>query len=610
MCSWCGVNRKIWVLLLVVIGVVTALSACGGGESGTTVSTATKESVAVATPTAKAPEATAVVDDKAAFTAHLDAAEDYFAAGDYGKAITELEQAVALEPDNADAYTNLALSYFENGDYAKAADAWSEVIRLKPGDGDAYYERGISRFNLKQYEDAIADLTVAIDADSTRANAFRVRGKAYAFSEDCETAIDDFTQAIALDPASDEAYYNRAMCRAEIGGMADLSAVIADLGMVMQVSENPDLRAQTQQALENVLASTDDPVLQQQASDALEGKVTPASGSEIDPMWAAVDPTRAPGHSIGFQRHLDAGAAHRFLFLGSQGDTVGAGIASSAAMMVGIQDTQTGLVLGAVPSNDNSLLINIPQNSLYHIVIEDTGGQGGDYAAAFEASSKVSFALDPNYFIVGRLPQGGLLYYTFTAPGGAMLQGNAVPHPDTPVDLVVKVLELESQALQTEYNATGSGQNEQFAFTVPDSGDGRLLTYIVSIEDVDGKAGTYVLAVASDALASEGSETSPEAIVQIVLDAAASGNLAPLETLCDPQGENDGDTQMICDVARDATNREEFVSFFGTGKVAGEARLSPQGDLAEVPMLVGPDGDEEETMTLIKRDGRWYLYEF
>ena len=255
--------------------------------------------------------------------------------------------------------------------------------------------------------------------------------------------------------------------------------------------------------------------------------------------------------------------------------------------------------------------MTIPKNALYHVVIEDANGQGGDYVATFEASPKVSFALEPDYFVVGRLPEGGLLYYTYSAPGGTTLQGNVIPHPDTPVDLVVKILDLESQSVLYEANGSGPGENEQFTFTFPDDGSGALLTYIVSVEDVDRNKGAYILAVAANVSASPAAaSTPPESVVQAIFDAAKSGDFSGLKDLCDPLGENDGDTQAICGLATDAANRDEFVQYFSTGKVNGSAQISPAGDKAQVPFLLGPDGDSEGTMTLVNRDGQWYLFGF
>jgi hypothetical protein len=103
---------------------------------------------------------------------------------------------------------------------------------------------------------------------------------------------------------------------------------------------------------------------------------------------------------------------------------------------------------------------------------------------------------------------------------------------------------------------------------------------------------------------------SPESMVQTIFDAAKSGNFALLQGLCDPLGKNDNDTQTICNWATDETNRGEFIKYFAAGRINGEATISPDGTQAEVPFLFGPDGDNEETMELINRDGRWYLFGF
>ncbi len=601
-------NSRIWILVILAISLTLFVVACGGGDaSKVTLATATPKPTEASSTSTPAP-----AQDTENAEEYLEAAAAYYADGEYDKAIIDLEKVIELEPDNADAYTNLALSYSKNGDYENSVAAWTEVIKFNPDEAGPYYERGTSYFNLGKYGQAVDDLTQAIDLDPTNGDVYRVRGTSHAFMENYEQAIADFSQTIELDPASDEAYFNRAVSTTKIGkSKNDLANVIADYGMVLQISDNPDLREQAQESLETFMENSDDPVLRLQAADALQGKGTTSDASEAgaEPSLMDIDIDRAPGHSIGFENGLEPGGAHRFVFLASPGDTISAGVTSTSDLIIGIQDA-TGQVLGVAPSNDNSLFVTIPQNALYHIVIEDAGGQGGVYAAAFEASPKVSFALDPNYFIIGRLPEGGLLYYTYTAPGGATLQGNIIPHPDTPVDLVVRILDLESQATLFEVNESGPGENEQFTFTVPNSGDGKLLTHIVSVEDVDKNKGAYILAIASDAPIEVAPATSPESVVQTIFDAAKSGDFASLEELCDPLGENDGDTQMICDLATDDTNREEFVQNFATGNIGGDAKISPDGAEAKVPFLFGPDGDGEQTMGLINRDGQWYLFGF
>jgi len=101
-------------------------------------------------------------------------------------------------------------------------------------------------------------------------------------------------------------------------------------------------------------------------------------------------------------------------------------------------------------------------------------------------------------------------------------------------------------------------------------------------------------------------QTKPENVVEAVFKAAKSGNFEELKLLCDPNGENDGDTRRICELTEE--DKAEFVEFFKDGKVSGQAAIN--GDEAEVPFTFGPGGTETETMRLIKRGDKWYLYSF
>ncbi|MCB0209331.1 MAG: hypothetical protein KDJ52_08380 [Anaerolineae bacterium] len=103
---------------------------------------------------------------------------------------------------------------------------------------------------------------------------------------------------------------------------------------------------------------------------------------------------------------------------------------------------------------------------------------------------------------------------------------------------------------------------------------------------------------------------SPEAVLQAVFDAASSGEFESLAGLCDPTGENDGDTQTICSIADDTATQASFIEHFSTGQISGSAVISADGTEAEVPFLFGPDGQQEETMKMINRDGQWYLSSF
>ena len=101
--------------------------------------------------------------------------------------------------------------------------------------------------------------------------------------------------------------------------------------------------------------------------------------------------------------------------------------------------------------------------------------------------------------------------------------------------------------------------------------------------------------------------SSPTKVTEAVFAAAASGNTDQLKTLCDPKGEGDGDTKRLCGMTAASEHFGEFKAYFAKAKATKE---SVAGDKAQVAILFGPDGTTEETMHLVRRDGKWYLSSF
>ena len=110
------------------------------------------------------------------------------------------------------------------------------------------------------------------------------------------------------------------------------------------------------------------------------------------------------------------------------------------------------------------------------------------------------------------------------------------------------------------------------------------------------------------AAAEEVDHGDPVAVLDAVFAAARDGDDSALAGLCDPTGDGDGDTKMICGMKADSDDWGEMEKYFAKGKIDGEASI--EGDEAAVPFLFGPDGTRDETMNLIRRDGKWYLSSF
>jgi tetratricopeptide (TPR) repeat protein len=73
------------------------------------------------------------------------------------EALEYLDQAIRLNPELADSYTNRGVAYKYLGQYERAIEAFNQAIRLNPELADAYYNRGIAYGVLGRYGNAAND---------------------------------------------------------------------------------------------------------------------------------------------------------------------------------------------------------------------------------------------------------------------------------------------------------------------------------------------------------------------------------------------------------------------------------------------------------------------
>jgi tetratricopeptide (TPR) repeat protein len=118
------------------------------------------------------------------------------------------------------AYRNRGNDYAAKGDLDKAIADLNEAIRLDPNDADARYDRGLTLGEKSEWDKAIADYGEAIRLKHDFADAYYERGVAHGEKGEWDKAIADYSQAIRLEPSDGEAYYNRGLAYNKIGEKA------------------------------------------------------------------------------------------------------------------------------------------------------------------------------------------------------------------------------------------------------------------------------------------------------------------------------------------------------------------------------------------------------
>ena len=96
------------------------------------------------------------------------------------------------------------------GQYDRAVSDYDEAIRLNPKDAEAFCSRGVAYYRKGDYDRAIADCNKAVTLNPKDAGSFAIRGLAYAKKGQYDNAITDFDEAIRLKPNFTQAIKNRA----------------------------------------------------------------------------------------------------------------------------------------------------------------------------------------------------------------------------------------------------------------------------------------------------------------------------------------------------------------------------------------------------------------
>ncbi|MEL6490690.1 MAG: tetratricopeptide repeat protein [Cyanobacteria bacterium J06634_6] len=113
-------------------------------------------------------------------------------------AITTLERAKALQPDNALVMFALGNAYFSQADYSQAAQSIEAGLKLEPDNPNALFDLGNAYYKLSQYDKAIAQYEAAVSNDDAFWPAVNNIGLVMYEAGDIDGAIDKWKEALSV----------------------------------------------------------------------------------------------------------------------------------------------------------------------------------------------------------------------------------------------------------------------------------------------------------------------------------------------------------------------------------------------------------------------------
>lgn len=151
--------------------------------------------------------------------------------GDTLGAISDLDTALMLNKYSHEMYAMRAgLEATSTKNYEKALSDMNEAIRLQPQESQYYVIRAQVYYGLDNYDGAMEDYGNAINLDPYNMIAYYNRGILRAEINDINRAIEDFSAVLRLNPSDYRTLYNRAILYRNIhdfeNALADVSKVI------------------------------------------------------------------------------------------------------------------------------------------------------------------------------------------------------------------------------------------------------------------------------------------------------------------------------------------------------------------------------------------------
>lgn len=141
---------------------------------------------------------------------------------DQDQAFADFNEAIRLDPQNANAYVGRGSVRFDNGSMAD----YNEAIRLDPQNAEAYARRAFIYNMQRNYEAALADYDQAIRFDP-RPETIGQRAGVHWDLGNRALAFRDADESIRLNPLAAQAWFDRGLFHRRAGNTAQAEADFA-----------------------------------------------------------------------------------------------------------------------------------------------------------------------------------------------------------------------------------------------------------------------------------------------------------------------------------------------------------------------------------------------
>lgn len=153
----------------------------------------------------------------------------------YSQAIENFEKSLALNPQFAMGYSNLAACLTKSSEFKKAQEKHNKAIEMMPNNPFIRINYGIFLIKTKKYQKAKDVLYPVLIENEGMYYAELYVGVAHYFKEEFNLALIHYNRGIAINPEFSDLYYYRALLYYKKG---DYQNALYDLNMVEKLTPN------------------------------------------------------------------------------------------------------------------------------------------------------------------------------------------------------------------------------------------------------------------------------------------------------------------------------------------------------------------------------------